>query len=69
MIDRVVGKISAALMPMSTRITMSAPTPSTSAATPLLSVKAASPTTSAGRRPNRSLRLPMARTSAANERL
>ncbi len=67
--DRVVGKISAALMPITTRSAMSAPTLSTSAAAPLLVANAASPRTRAGRRPNRSLRLPIASTRAAKARL
>lgn len=69
MIDSVVGKISAALAPMTTRSAISASTLSTSAATPLAVAKAARPRTREGRRPKRSLRLPIARTSAANARL
>ena len=69
MIDSVVGKISAAKTPITHRTAMSAPLLSTSAAAALLAAKPARPTTSAGRRPNRSERLPIARTSAAKARL
>ena len=69
MIDRVVGKMTAAHTPMATRIATSAPLESTNAAAPLLSAKPARPRISAGRRPNRSERLPIASTSAAKARL
>ncbi len=69
MIERVVGKISAAKVPITKRSAISAPLESTSAAAAVLSAKPASPTISAGRRPNRSERLPIASTSAAKERL
>ena len=69
MIESVVGKISAAQVPITKRSAISASLESTRAATPLASAKPPSPVSSAGRRPQRSERLPIASTSAAKERL
>ena len=69
MIESVVGKISAAEMPITKRSAMRALLLSTIAATPLLTAKPVRPRSRAGRRPNRSERLPIASTSAANARL
>ncbi len=69
MIDRVVGKITAALTPVTKRSAASASLLSTMAAAALATAKPSSPSTSAGRRPKRSDRLPIASTRAAKDRL
>ena len=69
MIDSVVGKMTAADMPIATRAAMSAPDESTRAPTMLAPAKAIRPRISAGRRPKRSGRLPAASTRAAKARL
>ena len=69
MIDRVVGKISAAKVPIATRAAIRAPALVTRAPAALAAAKPTRPTIRAGRRPKRSERLPMASTSAAKARL
>ena len=69
MIDSVVGKISAAVIPITNRQKISAPLDSTRAPARLAPAKATSPMISAGRRPYLSETLPAASTSAAKARL
>ena len=69
MIDSVVGKITAAQAPAANRVATSAPDESASAEAALARPKPSRPRISAGRRPNRSDRLPAASTSAAKARL
>ena len=69
MIDRVVGKIRAANMPMANRTAISAPLLPTTAPSPLASANPPRPTSSAGRRPNRSPSEPAVRTRPAKARL
>ena len=69
MIDRVVGKIRAAKVPIATRAAISAPASVTRAPTALAAAKPTRPRISAGRRPNLSDRLPMASTREAKARL
>ena len=69
MIDSVAGKITAAQTPAATRVATSAPAESTIAEAALASPKPSRPRISAGRRPNRSDRLPAASTRAAKARL
>ena len=69
MIDSVAGKITAAQAPAANRVATSAPDESASAEAALARPKPSRPRISAGRRPNRSDRLPAASTSAAKARL
>ncbi len=69
MIDSVVGKIRAAHTPIAKRSATSWPAVEARAATPVAVANPSRPSTSAGRRPNRSDRLPIASTRAANARL
>ena len=69
MIDNVVGKINAAKAPIRNRVATRASAEVTRAPTALAAPKPSSPMISAGRRPNRSERLPAARTSPAKARL
>jgi hypothetical protein len=69
MIESVVGKITAALAPMTNRIATSADADVTAAPMPLDSANPARPMSSAGRRPNRSPSEPAVSTRAANARL
>jgi hypothetical protein len=69
MMDRVVGKITAAKAPITNRMATNAPAEVTRAPPALAAANPMSPTISAGRRPNRSERLPAASTSPANARL
>ena len=69
MIDSVVGKIRAANAPITNRAATSASAEVTSAPAALAAAKPSSPVIRAGRRPNRSDRLPAASTSPAKARL
>ncbi len=69
MIDSVVGKISAAKVPIAILAAIRAPASVTRAPVALAAANPTRPTISAGRRPKRSERLPMASTSAAKARL
>ncbi len=69
MIDSVVGKMTAAKVPIANRETTSASPLVESAPATLAAAKPSRPRISAGRRPYRSDRLPAASTSAAKARL
>ncbi len=69
MIDKVVGKITAAPTPMTSRAATSPEVVPAAAPAAVAVPKMASPVTSAARRPYRSDRLPAASTKAAKVRL